>query len=250
MPYKRKYKNRRYRRSRRGKYSRKRGARSFQSRVKKALMKTAETKFYESGIENNQLWHNLGYGVPPIPPLNVSSLAFWFNPWLKIQQGTSRFTRVGDKITPRGMSLRLFIANKFDRPNTMVRLIVAVLPKEINGTVTTAVFDPFQIVNNGSQGNNMLLQADKDVGVKFIYDRIFRAPSNDTAGAYGKEATRYVRLWIKRKRSNDIIYSTTSQSIVNKPIAIYAIPYEQYSTLTTDNVATISGTMRMYYKDV
>ncbi len=69
------------------------------------------------------------------------------------------------------MSLKIYLANKVDRPNTMIRLIVAVLPKEVNGTLTTAVFDPFQVVNNGAQGNNMLLAADTDVGVSFFTTR-------------------------------------------------------------------------------
>ena len=42
----------------------------------------------------------------------------------------------------------------------------------------------------------------------------------------------------------------TSVDIVNKPIAVYVIPYEQFSTLQTDICGTVAGFMRLYYKDI
>jgi hypothetical protein len=150
------------------------------------------------------------------------------------------------------MSLKLYLANKADRPNTMIRIIVAVLPKVVNGAITTLQFDPFQTANAGAGGNNMLWPADKDVGVKFLYDRIHRFSDQSfaAAAANGRELTKVVKLWIKRKKSNDIIYNQGALDIVNKPLAVYAIPYEQFSTLTTDNIASLAGVMRPYYKDV
>jgi len=217
-------------------------------------MKNSETKYYDLSFENRQLYHNLGSEPDPplvVIPVNVTSSSDWFNPWRRIPQGTQRFERIGDKITPRGMSIKLYLASKFDRPNTMFRIIVAILPKEVNGSITTNVFDPFQISNAGFNGNNMLWPSDKDEGVKFLYDKIHRV-SNSWCGvpANSRENTKTVKLWIKRKRSNPIVYNTTSSTIINKPLAVYCIPYEQYSTLTTDRVGSWSGVMRMYYKDI
>lgn len=216
-------------------------------------MKKAETKYYDRALENHQLYHNLGSNVGGLVPINVTAIPQFFNPWAFIDKGTARFQRVGDKITPRGMSLKLYVANKADRPNTMVRIIVAVLPKLVTGTITTAQFDPFQIANSGANGNNMLFPPDTNVGVKFLYDKIHRIGSNlvGQGGGVGlKEWTKIIKLWIKRKRSSDIVYGDTALDIVNKPLAIYAIPYEQYSTITTDNVTSLAGFMRLYYKDI
>lgn len=250
MPYKKSYKSkyRKWKKRARGKYSQKT---SFRARVKRVLMKNAETKYYDRGLENHQLYHNLGSNVGGLVPVNVTSIPQFFNPWAFIDKGTGRFQRVGDKITPRGMSLKLYLANKGDRPNTMIRLIVAILPKQVNGTITTAQFDPFQIANSGTLGNNMLFPADSNVGVKFLYDKIHRISNTQQwNGAGGKEMTKVVRLFIKRKRSRDIVYGDTALDIINKPLAVYAIPYEQYNTLTTDNIASVAGFMRLYYKDV
>jgi len=218
-------------------------------------MKKAETKYYDRALENHQLYHNLGSNVGGLVPVNVTAIPQFFNPWAFIDKGTGRFQRIGDKITPRGMSLKLYIANKNDRPNCMIRLIVAVLPKLVTGTITTAQFDPFQIANSGANGNNMLFPPDTNVGVKFLYDKIHRMGAQQWAGGANgggnnREFTKICKLWIKRKRSSDIVYGDTALDIVNKPLAIYAIPYEQYSTLTTDNIASLAGFMRLYYKDV
>lgn len=212
-------------------------------------MKTTETKYYDIGLENAQLYHNLGYGGL-LPPTTITSVPELFDPWSKILKGTNRMNRIGDKITPRGMSLKFYLANKEDRPNTMVRLIVAILPKVVDDIVTDYDnFNPFQITNEGTLNNHMILPADKDRGVTFLYDRIIRMPSGQRWNGV-KEPTKIVKLWIRRKRSRDIVYSTGTQQIVNKPLAIFLLPYEQYSTAQTSNVASFSCAMRMYYKDV
>lgn len=251
MAFKRKYRSsRRSKRSRRGKYSRTR--RSFQTRVKKVLMKTAETKYQDLSVENQQLYHNLGYGTSLLPPTTVTSIPFLYNPWLNITQGTGRQQRIGDKIQPRGMSLKVYLANKLDRPHTKIRLIVAILPKEVNGTVSSSTFNPFQSASLGSDVQNHLKPADHDAGVKFLYDRIHTIDHNSwfSTPANGKEVTKYIKIWIKRKKAGTIVFSNNGVAIVNKPVAIYAIPYEQFSTLTTDNVSTFGCYLRMYYKDI
>lgn len=240
--------NKYFKRKTRGKRTR-RTTKSFQSRVGKVLMNKAETKYYDRGVEDVQLYHNLGRGTL-IAPSVVSSIPQFFNVWADIQQGTSRFQRIGDEIMPRGIKLNMWIANKADRPNTAYRVIVAVLPKTFGGLVVDFAFDPLQQPNSGSLGHTNLFPADKDKGVKFLYDKIHRVQQFQRTGGDLKEMTKYLHLWIKPKRGTKIRFDTTSSTIVNKPIAVYVIPYEQYSTLTTSICASCAGFMRLYYKDV
>lgn len=235
----------------RGKYSRKT---SFKNRVKRVLMKAAETKYIDVGENQLQLYHNVGQStIVPIVPFVPKSVPGLFNIWSIIQPGNMRDQRIGDKVTPIGMKLQLYLAAKHDRPNTMFRVIVARLPKLQAGVITTNIFDPFQ---NTGTGNRMLLQADSDRGVRFLYDRIHRLPTGQyvagTAGQAGnKEATKIVSLWIKRRKGGrDIVYNQNTQAIVNNPIAVYIIPYEQYSTFETDNIGAIDYRCRIYWKDL
>ena len=235
---------------RRGRFSRRKT--TFKARVNRVLMKKTETKHFDIGLENKQLYHNLGSGVGAVPPTTVTSIQDWFNPWEYIQQNTSRQGRIGDKITPTGMSIKMYFANKYDRPNTMVWLIVALMPKTIQGSVTGTAQNPFQIPNLYSLNNHLVMPADGDKGIKFLYDRIIRmgAGQKFTHVDSAKEPTKVVKLWIKRKKSSAIIFDQSTGNIVNRPIAIYAIPYEQYNTLQTDNIASCAGFMRLYYKDL
>jgi hypothetical protein len=106
MAYKRKYRSRRSKKSRRTRYSRK-GRRTFQTRVKRVLLKTAETKYFNIAEENVNLYHYVGYsvGVPIVS--TPGSLTQFFNQWADIQKGTERYNRIGDNIIPTGMSVKL-----------------------------------------------------------------------------------------------------------------------------------------------
>ncbi len=210
-------------------------------------MKNTETKFYESGLDNMQLYHNKGFAIL-VPGAVPSSIPFLFNFWSNITPGSGRDQRIGDKIMPRGMSLNLFIANKQDRPNARWRVMICTVPKEYNGTVTgSANFDPFQ---NTGTGNRLLLAPDHDKGVKVLYDRIHLPANYQEKSNLDKEKAKVISLWIKRKNAKPIVFNQALQQIVNRPIAVYIIPYEQYSTLETDNIASVSARARVYYKDI
>lgn len=240
---------------RRGLYARKRRL-TFKARVKRVLMKKVETKKYRFGDENVQLYHNIGYSSTLAPAVTLSSMVNFYNIWADIPKGTASYNRIGDKITPRGMSLRLYLAAKHDRPNTTFRVIIARAPKAISGVATgyDKITNPFDDIQLGSVGNKLLLPLDNDRGIKALYDKIHRLPGQNIAhgAGYGsnKEFTKVVKLWIKNKKARDIVFdSTQAEQIVNNPILLWVIPYEQYSTLQTDNIATCAYFGTLYYKD-
>lgn len=251
MAYRKKYQFRKrpYKKSRRasGKYSR---TGAFAARVKKVLMKTAETKELTFGFENQQLYHNTGVST------YIYAAPILFNTWNLISQGTGEQQRLGKEIYPRGFSLRLWIANKLDRPNVMYRLIVCILPKTWNNArVTTGSIDIAEgATHGGACGNYMVLPVDVEKGIKVLYDRVFNCQtgtSGTLVGPANKESHIYKKLWIKSKRNNKCIFeSNGAQDIVNKPMAVYLIPYDSYGTLTTDNIASCAGMCKLYWKDI
>jgi len=226
---------------------------TFKNAVTQVLMKKAETKKYQFADENIQLYHNIGFTTTPLIP-SQCSLAQVFNIWADINKGTGRMDRIGDKITPRGMSLNIWLANKRDRPNLMYRIIVATTPKSINGTTVNNVnVDPWDDIQLGSNGNKMIRPLDKDRGVKALYDKVFTVQSNVAFSDVGhtRETHMYKKLWIKSKRARDIVFdSVNNNQIVNRPLHVWVIPYDSYGTLTTDNIASIAYQGTIYYKDV
>jgi hypothetical protein len=212
-----------------------------------------ETKLFRFAEENVQLYHNIGYTTTPLVPVNPCCPVQIFNVWAGILKGTNRYNRVGDKISPRGMSLKLWIANKQDRPNIMYRIIIATVPKTIGGAVSgnTNVY-PFDTLEIGACNNNMILPLDRDRGVKALYDRTFNLQLglSGTLPSTGKEGHLVKKLWIKRKTSRPIQFdSTNAQVILNNPLVMYVIPYDSWGTPQTDNVASFAYYGTLYYKD-
>jgi len=204
--------------------------------------------------ENVQLYHNTGKaGGAYVTPI-------LFNPWRFISQGTTENQRVGDEIYPRGMSLRIWMANKLDRPNILYRLVVCVLPRMYNASVTNAgSLDLGVSPNTGTNGNYCCLPVDTTKGIKVLYDKVLRnemgvsqsaAGDNMTSYVFRKECHLFKKLFIKRSKNNKIKYTRQTQEIENKFIAVYLIPYDSYGTLTTDNIASCAYTCTMYFKDV
>ena len=242
MGYKRKY--RKWKKRARGKYARK-GRRSFSARVKKVLMKNIETKYFDGGIENQQLYHNTGTNG-----YSHVGLIIW-NPWALICQGSGLNQRVGDSIQPRGMKLRLWMSNKLDRPNVMYRVIVAIMPRLYNGAAVTAgSIDIAPALSSGTLGNYMCLPIDTQKGIKVLKDKIYAFHSGwgDNSNATQKEFSNFRQYWIKRKKSRPIKYDYLG-NILNNYVAVYVIPYDAYGSLTTDNIASCACLTRMYWKD-
>lgn len=217
-------------------------------------MKNTETKSWTTGEENVQLFHNTGRA-------GFSFVgAYTFNPWNVISQGTGKQNRIGDSIVARGCLFRLWLANKVDRPNIMYRILIMVYPKTWNNArVTNGSIDPMLTVTNGSNGNYMCLPVDTEKGIKVLYDKIYNVNSGFNANATfpvgsatltGREAHFFKKIWIKSKKGNVLKYeSNGAQDMLNKPMVGMVIPYDSTGTLITDNVASLSYIIRMYFKD-
>lgn len=219
---------------------------TFASRVKNVLMKNTETKRYTVAVENQQLYHNTGVtGGAFVGPLT-------FNLWRFIPQGTTENNRVGDEIVPRGMSVRLWLANKQDRPNILYRVIVCVLPRMYNASVVSAGSIDIGIQpNQGVNGSYLCLPVDTTKGIKVLYDKVFRneVGNSNTGTGVMKECHFFKKIWIKSKKGSKIKYTRQTQEIENKFMAMYVIPYDSYGTLTTDNIASCAHVTTMYFKD-
>lgn len=234
------------------KYGRRMGRRTFQSRVKSIVMKNTETKMLQVGVENKQLYHDVGGATGP----STNQFPIEFNPWRLVVQGSTSTTRIGDKIMPRMMVCRLWLANKGDRPNITYRIIVARVPKAINGVLTTGTnIDLFKADHVGTNGNTLCGFIDNDKGIRAYYDRMIsvegkpgqRITALDTFNV--AETHVFRKFVIKKKNARPILYEAGGQ-VVNNPIGIWVIPYDSFGTLQTDNIASCALTFRLYYKDL
>lgn len=210
--------------------------------INKVSLKKAETKNTLNIVEDNQLYHN-------VQTLR-NNLLFTSTGITDNQDTTSSYaSRIGDSVVARGLSIKLWIANKLDRPNVMYRLIVY----RYYGAAPSNIFY--------SQGSTNMMLRDVDTEkYKVLYaKRInlqvgYSATAQITAQSGGnnynaqKEAHKYVKIWIPMK--NKII---TYQNGVGNPmkgdIGFCIVPYDSYGTLTTDNISSYAFNYKFYFKD-
>lgn len=254
----RRYKKRSYRkRSRRGKYFRKGRRPSFRVRVKRAILKTVETKYLSIGTENTQLYHDVGNFAGP----TTNQGATLFDPWQFVNQGTTYKTRVGDQLIPRGISIKFWMANKLDRPNVIYRILVVVLPRTIGTTVPAYNnVDLFKATDVGTNNTTIIADVDKEKVKKVLYDKLVRNEAGYSAASTGTEAAPGAnmkgkekhcvkKLWIKGKNQRMIKYTNGTNQHQNNYLAVYVIPYDSYGTLQTDNIASLAYFAKLYWKD-
>jgi len=248
MAYKRRRMNRRFKRSRRGKFSRRRPRVTFQRRVKRVMLRQSETKWMTLALENQQLYHNTGL------PLGAHVKPIVFDPWnpTYVPRGTGIHERIGDSVVPRGMKIKIWLANKYDRPNILYRVLVLVLPRMYNNSiVSSGSIDIGETPTGGSNGNYAMLPVDTSKGIKVLYDRLIRNEIGFSSfNGNGRECHKMVNLFIKSK-GRPIKYDPAAGTPghVNNFLAIYVIPYDSYGTLTTDNIASCAFHYKLYWKD-
>jgi len=207
--------------------------------IKSISLKNAETKYNHWLVENQNMFHNLGYIKTNL--LNCTNGVGESN------TGTNAFNhRIGDEIMARGISIKLWIANKLDRPNVMYRLVVFKYQSQ-SPPVSTALF-------KGANGNKIMDEIDKEY-ITPVYQKIFNlqvgysAYATGTAGdADGREAHTYKQIWIPLKNKK-IHYVDGGSNPKFIDYGFFIVPYDSYGTLTTDNIASFAYEQQLYFKD-
>jgi len=212
--------------------------RSLVSLIKKVSLKPSETKNTHTILENQQLFHNLPkYHLGFLETLqgidNTQSGTVW------------KAGRIGDEVIARGISIKLWLANKLDRPNLMWKIAVFTYQA---ATTPTNIF-----VNVNS--NIMMRDYDTDK-YKIIYSKIINnqvgsSSRTNLTGATigGAEAHKYKQIWIPLK-NRKIRYSGDN---LNTPqwtnYGIMLTAYDSAGTSEVDNIASYSINYKFYFKD-
>lgn len=207
--------------------------------IKNVSLRSSETKYTHATSENVALNHNSGFIV---------------NGLLATQQGiadtgsTANFNscRIGDEVIARGISIKLWISNKLDRPNLTYRLIVYKYQSQ-SIPASSALF-------KGAIGNRIMDDIDNEY-ITPVYQTIFRirmgfsAIATGTAGDQdGKEASVYKQIWIPlRNKSIKYVDGGLIPKFIN--YGYYLVPYDSWGTLSTDNVASFAYQVKFYFKD-
>lgn len=220
------FKRRIYRKSRR----------SLVKTIRNVALRNTETKYTERGGENLQLYHNGGTG---------SSFGQLYN-LMSTFQGDNVNQRAGNEVFAVGMSIKLWLSNKLDRPNVMYRIIIFTAPV----VPTISVTDMF---DTSGGGNNHMISYVNTEKYKVVYNRIVQPFSGDfslESGSANKEHSRLVKIWLPFKNSRVPYHNASDQPKYDKHnLHLAIVAYDAYGTLEMDNIASFSINARFYFKD-
>lgn len=225
---------------------------SFRARVMKVINRVSETKYYDIGSDNQNLYHDVGKGTGP----TQNQISLYSDFWGQVPQGAGRNRRVGDKLTPLGIKLRIWLANKLDRPNIHYRIVLVTLPRNVNGTIPNGSnIDLFPIVDSGSMASTLIAPLDMEKITKVWIDRVVKVEMGNSeaisgGASVGKESHRVFTRWIPMRKSRHIQYDNNGGNTRNNIMHLYVIPYDSFGTLQTDNIASCSFHARLYFKDL
>lgn len=258
MPKRYRSRSRRYRRGKRGL---RRRAKRFASRVRRVVLRTAETKYSEGVWGADVYWMQ---GANAGVSLGNNFGAVGFNPWAAISQGTGQGNRVGTEIIARGMKVRWTYVQSTatDYAPHFIRIIVVVLPKLISGSAVTSTNMPLFTSGTYVFASSIpVLNAMPDTDtVKVLYDKVKRVDqpnsvSVGTVGApsanfYGTSFVSHGKFYLKTKRGNGkLAWEQDGTTLKNRPIAIYCLPYTYGALGASTKMGYFGASWRLYFKD-
>lgn len=235
--YKKKYMMRKPRRTLKRRISRKK--RSITGLISKIMLKKCETKNTHSISENNTLYHN---GESIVAGMLQTNQGIG-----DAQAGVSSFaSRVGDQVTARGISVKIWLANKLDRPNVMYRITIF----RYGQTLTT----PTTVYASQSSSNIMLRDYDTDkirvIKTKIINCQVGTSHSVVSQGTWTpREAHKLVKFWIPLKNKNIKYLADNSAVPTFSDYGVSIAAYDSYGTLTTDAISSYAINYKFYFKD-
>lgn len=207
--------------------------------IKKISLGQHETKQVHRVLENINVNHNQGYAF--------TNLLYTTQGINDNDTGANNYNcRLGDEVQGKGISIKLWIANKLDRPNIMYRLVVFKYQSQSIPTLSSIFV--------GANGNKIMDDLDREY-ITPVYQKLFNLqvgysayPSGSLGDADGREAHIYKKIYIPLK-DKKIHYNNGGSVPKFVDYGFALIPYDSYGTLTTDNICSFSYQMKFYFKD-
>lgn len=202
--------------------------------AKTVALRQQETKHAALSYASREVYHNNSYNITP----NL----------INIQQGVlDHAHRIGDEVTLRGIKLYMKFEDKWDRPNTNFRVVIAKCRQGIAGALTL----PIKTIT----GNATFDPVDMEQLMKVYVNRTYRFGDKNTfidstTGAANNQVTTHFRkLWIPL---NNVKYKflnqNTSQGTAYN-IAMWVAAYDAAGEFTTDNIGNIQVIGEVFFKD-
>lgn len=202
--------------------------------AKTVALRQQETKHAAQSYASRELYHNNSYNI-------TANL-------INVLQGVQDHShRIGDEITLRGIAVYLKFEDKWDRPNTNYRVVIAKCRQGIAGSLTL----PTKTIT----GNKTFDPMDMEQVMKVYTNRTYRFGDKDTmidttgGAATNMVTTHFRKIWIPL---NNVRYKFLNQNTNQGTaynIACWVAAYDSSGDLSTDNIGKIEVIGEVFFKD-
>lgn len=239
MAVKRK-RNTKYASRKRARYTRGKRYRSRRNRrYVRSFLRYTETKYTDLNTFH-ELNHNNG-SSGGITPAFVQDYNM-----LQLSQGTTQFTRIGDKVWAKGLKVKMWLSNKADRSNVIYRIFaIAMPPDQVNS-------NPQNLWSGNVSGANYLLEMINTDRYKVLYSKMVNVQTTSKFSGLDtlRETSRYHSFYLKFNRI--VGYSQDNGTVPKYQkdiIGIGVLAYDATGTTILDNIASYRLKSRFYFKD-
>lgn len=208
--------------------------------MKKVSLSQCETIRSNKYDENFQLFHNTTRYVTGL----LATVQGDTNPGGHNIEGT----RTGQEVVAKGLSVKLWLSNKYDRPNCMYKIILFKYPTR--GTVFVGDTMLWQGQDGNGSTMNRMIDSIATNRVKVLAQRII-VPKSEFIGTdgFGREKSHLKEIYIPMK-DQKIRYQYPNAPFPSFfDIGLAVVAYDAYGTLVTDDIATFAYSSRFTYKD-
>jgi hypothetical protein len=212
--------------------------------------------------EQETNYKTIKYNIPPLKHDSINEVKLWSSSTSVFPaQGTNDGARIGDRIFPKGIRVRMALDIPYDRKNCKVKCYY--LPynsDQGNPTSYASLFhnisgnsrlDPIQFKRwKGIKYLGTYTPRDKDASIFFTYPSVEGSPAGDTMAT--NTATIYINKFI---RINKKVWFNSDSSLqpsnMKENGSILLCPYASVNTATSDNIV-LSGqsALTCYFKDI
>ncbi len=210
---------------------------SFAAKVKKVVMKTAETKRLSVPWAKIELFHNV-LSLSQMLGLNGESVM----PAINVTQNG----RIGDNINVLGWHIRVLCGQKADRPNVTWRYFVVQFPGTVSLTDSGL---PYNNVFENQTANVLLDDIQRDT-CKVLSTGYWRPNQQGLQGTGGDEFTFCKRMYVKHNQKYKFGPNDSVQTHNQNPVYFFAVVYDAFGSLITDNIAYYQIFTKLVYKDI
>ncbi len=147
--------------------------------------------------------------------------------------------RIGDSIKLKNINIRLWLSNKWDRPNCMYKGVLFWYP--VLGSLSdTMVYS--------TQSNKMLDRYNRKE-IKIIDSFIVQSTTNFSNAEVGKKEHSYLATFNKSYKNKTITYDNNGVIPKGYELGFSLVAYDAFGTLQTDNIASFAYQSLITFQD-